>query len=247
MATGTFYLRPSADVSLQHSVYPTTLSAGYLAINEEVCDELSTYVYAEGDPYDSVNSTQGKSSECASKFKLKQQGNAKIKRITNCACRCSMYSPDHTLWYGYEISFGNEVIYSKGRNENGDWYYRDGYFHEFDDEKDRNCWTTFEFLDSYNAPDYVDKINQFISENNELPEISVELYTRASGASNSKNDPQIVYISQIEFELTCEYESSIYTKQSGQWLQAQTAFQKQNGAWVEITEDECKEILQSVN
>ena len=38
---------------------------------------------------------------------------------------------------------------------------------------------------------------------------------------------------------------NIHTKQNGTWLQAQAAYQKQNGVWVEITEDECKSILQS--
>lgn len=44
MATGTFILRPSADISLGHPVYPDTLGAGYLAINEEESDSTSTYI-----------------------------------------------------------------------------------------------------------------------------------------------------------------------------------------------------------
>jgi hypothetical protein len=32
-------------------------------------------------------------------------------------------------------------------------------------------------------------------------------------------------------------------KVDGEWKQAQAAYQKQNGTWIEITEDECKNLL----
>ena len=50
MATGSFILRPSGDISLDHVLTPSTLASGYLAINESVCDGDSTYLkcYASG-------------------------------------------------------------------------------------------------------------------------------------------------------------------------------------------------------
>jgi hypothetical protein len=51
----------------------------------------------------------------------------------------------------------------------------------------------------------------------------------------------------VYVELDCEYEAglNIHHKVNGTWKQAQAAYQKQNGVWVEITEDECKNLLAS--
>ena len=44
MAAGSFILRPSADIVLNHEVDPDTLGAGYLAICEEVQDGATTHI-----------------------------------------------------------------------------------------------------------------------------------------------------------------------------------------------------------
>ena len=45
MATGTFYLRPSADISVEHSLYPEGSTSAYMLINEETSDGEATYIY----------------------------------------------------------------------------------------------------------------------------------------------------------------------------------------------------------
>lgn len=43
---GTLYLRPSADISVGHRLYPADSPSAYRLIDEEVCDNGSTYIYA---------------------------------------------------------------------------------------------------------------------------------------------------------------------------------------------------------
>lgn len=43
---GSLILRPSADISVDHFLYPNDGTAAYLLINEEVSDGSSTYIYA---------------------------------------------------------------------------------------------------------------------------------------------------------------------------------------------------------
>lgn len=38
---------------------------------------------------------------------------------------------------------------------------------------------------------------------------------------------------------------NLYHKKGGAWKQTQTAYEKRSGVWIEITEDECREILQN--
>ena len=44
---GTFVLRPSADISVGHNLYPTDISAAYLLINEEESDDDATYIASD--------------------------------------------------------------------------------------------------------------------------------------------------------------------------------------------------------
>lgn len=44
---GTFVLRPSADISVGHNLYPTDSSAAYLLINEEESDGNATYIASD--------------------------------------------------------------------------------------------------------------------------------------------------------------------------------------------------------
>lgn len=62
MAEGIIYLRPSADISVGHAIYPSSLPHGYLAINEVESDDSSTYIYQ--------TVTNGSSSRAESQFAL---------------------------------------------------------------------------------------------------------------------------------------------------------------------------------
>lgn len=44
LIAGSLTLRPSADISVEHTLYPSDSTAAYLLINEEVADDSSTYI-----------------------------------------------------------------------------------------------------------------------------------------------------------------------------------------------------------
>lgn len=71
MGTGKFYLRPSADISVGHTLHPADSTAGYLLINEETADNGSTYICLNH---------SGKSSSASSQFML--TGNVPTGDIT---------------------------------------------------------------------------------------------------------------------------------------------------------------------
>ena len=67
---GTLTLRPSADISVEHTLTPSNSTAAYLLINEELADYSSTYIYSDAE-------TEGGAS--VSKFKLAVSGQALAK------------------------------------------------------------------------------------------------------------------------------------------------------------------------
>lgn len=74
---GTIILRPSADISVGHELYPTDSTAAYLLINEEVSDTSSTYIRVPETADESTSSTIS----TTSKFKLSNVGTFPNKRF----------------------------------------------------------------------------------------------------------------------------------------------------------------------
>ena len=228
MATGTFYLRPSADISLGHPVYPDTLEAGYLAISEEVSDGTATYIGA----YDPDNAV-----EYASSFRMSLVDGAEIKSVLSAKlgfagscfragsnsynraeCDCSVFVSGESVFTGSYVS---------RNNAEGTQVIEDG-------------------LTNADMPDLVTAINGFLSSSGSavLPDVTIDI-SNSINATDGKNTATS-YVTQIYIELECEYASgfNIHRKASGSWAQVQAAYQKRDGAWVEITEDECRAILQ---
>lgn len=231
MATGTFILRPSADVSVA-DYRPTTLSAAYLAINEETADDDSTYLYNQQDTATYTFELAGSTP------------NGKIK-ITDIKVFCRYYIDETLQTSGgvndgtvkVNVIFGDidlQAISVAGNSE---------------DTSIDAVWLTSESsgFDSENT--LKDAINSWISENESFPtlQLYVETYAEYKEGENKPSTNAVTYVTQVYLELTYEEITglNIHRKVNGAWVQAQSAYQKQNGAWVEITEDECKEILQS--
>ena len=245
MATGTFYLRPSADISLGHPVYPETLAAGYLAINEKTSDGLSTYIGFSSPPGQAVSYT--------SKFEMTAN---ELKDITNIT---SVYlggesriepgqASDHT-GCNITIYVSNKIITTI---ESYVWYASDGgrgYVYQDGTLVVGDLLSGDLFYGSTKL-DYtklINTINDAIALG-EFPSIAIEITNFTESTSTAtKNGGVKSYVSQVYLQLECEYGSglAIHTKQNDTWLQAQKAYQKQSGTWVEITEDDCKGILQS--
>ena len=64
---GSICLRPSADISVGHILYPSNSTSAYLLINEEVSDGSSTYIVSA---VSSERSTYGYANPTVSTFKL---------------------------------------------------------------------------------------------------------------------------------------------------------------------------------
>lgn len=247
MATGTFYLRPSADISLGHPVYPETLGAGYLAISEETSDNMSTYIGFAEPPGESVSYT--------SKFKMSINEPPKITNILSvrlCGygeCHSNDNSNGGLSITQISIYVSNERITTikdeAGCAADGSWehVYQDGNY-----MSNGSNWHSYS--GSYDYSGLLTALNSAITTggNGILPDVVVEITNSTdSDETDSKNGKTVSYVSQIYLSLECEYQSDIgiHHKVNGSWVPATAAYRKVNGAWTEITADECKSILQS--
>lgn len=218
MATGIFYLRPSADISLGHKVYPDTLTAGYLAISEEVSDGTSTYLTTSNTDSLIGPSTFGFSGN-------KPEG---CDSITN-----------FTLVVDYFLSISQGTFVSK--EVSGIIYFGETEIAEY------SCSSSVSSMDilSVSLVDVTSSINEYIKNNGSFPDIRASVEFAGDVDSNdSGKSTHNHYLTQMYIVVEFETDGlNIYHKANGAWTQAQAAYQKQNGVWVEITEDECKNIL----
>lgn len=223
MATGTFYLRPSADISLGHPVYPDTLGAGYLAINEEVSDDSSTYIGVYQVTTDSAYT---------SVFKLSLNEIPEIINILSATFIFNGYVK------GYEVEGNNTNAYCYCTVKINEQQIFTGYTTAGQHNEDS--------LTDADMPDLVSVLNNHIKNSGieNIPDVTIEISTEVENAGSGKQAASS-YVSQIAIALECEYAEglNINHKVNGEWKAATAAYQKQNGAWIEITEDECKSIL----
>lgn len=172
----TLYLRPSADISVGHSLHPADSTSACSLINEELSDLEATYIYSEL-PSDTGQQT------AQSQFELSCNNSPKRGAITS-----------GRIYYYTMTSNASGVIYGANLKIDGietGWYSLNRV----------NTENLPEFeLDIAN---WVNSINNYLSINGTLPTISIAIQTRAS-CSSSKNDGYIG-ISQIYLELNGEF------------------------------------------
>ena len=205
MAEGIVYLRPSADISVGHSIYPSSLSNGYLAINEAESDGSATYIYQ------TVNNSSA--SIATSQFALSGDcrnvgtvlgGSIFVAGSVNLTATNRI--DISIIISGTEYSVCNSYVFDSNATLN----------------LPENCLTAMN-----NA--------------NSLSDIQLKLYSAAQ-SSSSKNTT--VYFTQIYLELDVEAtDIGIHHKVNGEWKAATAAYKKTNGAWAEISADECKAYL----
>lgn len=96
------------------------------------------------------------------------------------------------------------------------------------------------------VPEAVEIINSYVSINRCLPTINISVRSEAS-TGGEKAATSYVGLSQVYLEMSYEevLGINVHKKVDGAWKEAQAAYQKRNGSWVEITEDEAKYILQN--
>lgn len=251
MATGTLYLRPSADVSLGHPVYPTTLGAGYLTINEEVSDDTATYigVYLDADATFSYTSV----------FQMSLSTDvAKIKRVNSAKIFVGYFlgnkdvnestgvNGDHlkcTLTVNNQSVFSGVTTQQKPSTGTGDTgtYYRDIYTGGTNIKLSSNDSFLY-----YELSDFVTVINNSITNNNnyDFSDILISI-TNASDTNGDSKSPNYSCTTQAYIELDCEYIPHISLKQNGTWNAPIKSYKKENGTWKKIAFGECKNYLDS--
>lgn len=213
-----FCFRPSADISLQHE---SSLTAGYLAICEEILDGDSTLIQSLGQPGEHTEVSEFRLSGTVPSEKIKIVGLYAIVSSQN--ANGSVDRNTCTLTIGDKSQTAEFLPTAAGT---GDSYNVSAC--EFD-----------ELLDLVNAYIKANGVGSF-------PDATISITTSTNSPENSKGTYPYTKISQVYLEVVYQRESglNIYSKSSGGWVQSQSVYQKQSGTWVEITEDECIEILQ---
>lgn len=204
-------LRPVADTSLNHSC--STGSSGYALINEATADGDSTYIYQTIEVND-VSTT------AASIFKIGGTDVGKVKissiQLTINAKTTKGNSNDSANLAAKLTVNGNAGTWLSG-----------------------TLSTDYgNFIKTYSASDL--SLNDTVLDSFDSANITVQVET--SGKKNkSKNDDFQNRITQVY--LTVEYEpvsgtsgTGIYLKQNGAYKEAQAAYKKVSGVWVQQTD-----------
>lgn len=241
MAANTLILRPTGDGGYTTSTgynattrncekFPAEAQSYFSLVNEEVADDDATYV--SGD----VHFTSGSYGSGSNK------------------------SFDLYLDIGNESEFSGSVVSGHifVRAKKTDLTYNEIQsvtLYILNDGKVTKLTDVFtnsnplEGYDEYTAnltEDGLSALNSYISQNGKLPKLLAYVYGKGTAASDMpKGTSSRIYVTQVYavFEYTSGL--NLYRKVNGSWLQAQAAYQKQNGVWVEIDEDTCSSLLSS--
>lgn len=213
MAESSFYLRPSADISLNHTVVPADLSAGYLAISEEISDNSSTYI-------------SGRNGE-GSIFELSGNIPSECKAIKGGI----IYLDFTKVYIAGNQAFSEATIKLYVNEKELGSYYSD---------------SVDNYVSFVLTQEDIISINQNISSAGVFPKIWVYVKfdifyeTTSDGKGGGEGNLTQLY---IEFEYT--ENKGFFKRINGKYLPARVLYQKNNGTWAEITEDETKTILKN--
>lgn len=226
-------LRPSEDVELTTIwLNPDDSTNAYSLINETVSDESATHIAT----YSSNTGIAG--------FKLFGELPNKTIRIASITLHASAYCHADNAGQVGTTRAGLSAAIKLDNIETNKTQIK---------EHQNGSGTGYEFTTaSLNSLDLKKEINKKILKENSnqcILDTILYLYLSAYGVQEG-NDMKgggyhaAMEVSQAYIELLYEEAGlNIYTKSSNVWHQAHSAYQKRNGSWVEITEDECKSIL----
>lgn len=223
MAEGTIILRPVADVSFNHAALSggNETTVGWNLIDDITTDKDSTFIRH-------IAQQANKAETKSSTFRLGGDtlvDNARITTATtvfSVACTGNSNSLSVNFIVDGTSCFSETKALTAKQDSDGNAVY---------------------FNLTWDCSDVVTSINDYILNNNEFPQINLEITT----AFPKTGEKQTIDISQIYLELGYKTGLGIYKKVNGIWTQAQAAYKKTDGAWVGMTEAECKQYMQSVN
>lgn len=223
MDATTFILRPSADISVGHSLYPEGSTAGYLLIDEEVSDEDSTYIFVKSLTDDSL-ALEDTTVTATSSFRL--SGNVPNDEITVTnidLVYSAMYSAYGTKTSSYTLIVNGISI---------------------DTASLPNTMYSYDAKTITLGSDVVDYINNYIMLNGGFPEITISIQSSATSSENDKGKQVgYVYLSQLYLNVT--YNTGVYRKILDTWKPSYQLYQKINNVWTRVTSSNAKAIMRS--
>lgn len=230
MATGTIVLRPSSDVSIEHSKSNRYADACDL-IADVSADDDSTYIYSTltaGGMLGSQTVTD------ESVFLLTPQSSLPNDKYNIVSVR--LYS---------RATLGNN-------GESGEYYC---YFVVGTDEGGisngarvgRNLGSSYQ-TDSIESSALVDDFNSYIAES--FPVVSVRVFSQGRADSGNKASDGYIRITQvymeIDYETVEEAHPVLYIKENDNWNPCLGLYRKENGRWVDRT-SEMKTIIVEID
>ena len=229
MASGTIILRPSGDAGSDHKGYPED-TALYKWINEEKCDDDEGYIYYSKD--------LGLTDYGLSKYYLSGAVPAVKIKVTGVRARFAAKSTDSgaTSYVHFEVRVPPDSYYD----------------YATDRRQATDYLTEPETL--LFGDDLVERINAYIGENgnnsltNLMLLIGITAGSYSHGTSSSTSyEYDTVRVSQAYLEI--DYEEilniGVYRKSGGAVKAAMLAYRKKSGSWVEVTEEEAKDVLKN--
>ena len=221
-----YILRPSQDITVNHTKYPEDSSSAYVLINEEVPDDSATYIFL------AMIADEEETWKCSSSFVFStvlppSKGRLKkAKIIIKEGIRTLTGANAENYRVIASIKIGSET--------------KDFFINTRESEIGEEVGL---FTQSADITDFVIK-NPFLSS------CEVTLTQRCDSVkeveSGYKTYDQVVrLITTAWIELEFQDSIGVHEKNNGTYKAATTAYKKIDGAWTEISEDECKEILKN--
>lgn len=228
---GEVTLRPCADVSVEHEI-KDGFSGVYQLVNEVSPDDDTTYIGDLLEPKE-VESVESKTSIVKLDMLPKPVKVININLTFRAEeSRNGVYGHSYAkIWLAIDGAASTEVTTS---TDSSSFLYDKYITHEY----------SLDFEDSFTKA-----INTYYEQNGTMPEISAHLFTYVTCAAESGKTSAIdvkitqAYASIIYEHITNTTTNVIYYKIGNTWKPVAKTYQKQNGAWVEITKEECKAIL----
>ena len=209
MAINSIYLRPVKDISVGHTLYPTSSTDGYLLIDDETQDASSTYLGSSAADANTT-STLTSSFMLSGNIPVYEKINIRDAKIVyriyaNSYCsNCSMSFTVSVNGLSFTSSSISVATYTNYDAENTDI--------------------------TFGSEDVVNVINNYLASNGgSFPEITISFTTSHTGSSKGAGT---LNITQLYVELI--YDICTNRKISGQWKNALVGYQKVNGEWTKI-------------
>lgn len=221
MALNKFYLRPVADISLQHALYPEDSTTGYNLINEEVYDEEATYIYHNV-------LADAEEETLVSTFSL---GGNIPSNYTPVASWLSakFIAPSYDSDYSVKVFFNNIL--------QGELYCPHTSF---------NLTLSPENVSIFRL-NLEKPLKEYIKQNGytETLPVTIEITTHHAANTGNKTSDYQMKIGQVYIEIEYTDYNQSYIKYGTEWAKPVTAYKKNNGQWEELIEDDFLDNIQN--